>query len=175
MTKNVEKLAYAVLEKAEIRRPPIPVEALVEQLGVKLSFQPYDGDVSGMLFRDSRRKIIGVNSIHAPTRQRFTIAHEIGHLLLHEGREIIVDKLVRVNLRDRRSSLATDAEEIEANGFAATLLMPEPMLKAEVERRLSRRLPISEDRLIEELAETFKVSQQAMEYRLTNLGIRTPR
>ena len=62
-------------------------------------------------------------------RQRFTIAHELGHRALHPGRELILDVPVRVNLRDKTSSMASDIEEIEANAFAATLLMPEQMIR----------------------------------------------
>jgi Zn-dependent peptidase ImmA (M78 family) len=57
--------------------------------------------------------------------QRFTIAHELGHLLLHDGIEVRVDKHFRVNLRSSESSKAEDVEEI---AFAAELLMPRDFL-----------------------------------------------
>jgi Zn-dependent peptidase ImmA (M78 family) len=171
----VEKKARQLLETAAIKDLPVPVEELAKQLGAQLTHEPFDGNISGMLYREGDRVVIGVNSAHAYTRQRFTVAHEIGHLRLHPGRPIIVDKLVRVNLRDRKSSLATDKEEIEANGFAAALLMPSHLVVREVQRRAARgRSLVSDEWLIEELARSFKVSSQAMEYRLANLGLRVP-
>jgi Zn-dependent peptidase ImmA (M78 family) len=56
--------------------------------------------VSGILFRDGEHHVIGVNSAHPLARQRFTIAHELGHRALHPGRELILDVPVRVNLMD---------------------------------------------------------------------------
>ena len=121
-----------------ISQYPIPVERVAEHLGAALRFEPFDGDISGMLFRDDQRVIIGVNSLDGVTRQRFTISHEIGHLMLHNGRPMFVEKHVQVNLRDSVSSTATNREEIEANRFAAELLMPAGMVKHEASRRLGK-------------------------------------
>lgn len=77
---------------------------------------------------------------------------------------------MRVNLRDKTSSMATDIEEIEANAFAAALLMPEKMI-----RDLINRLPASKRREPDDtataLADVFKVSTSAMNFRLINLGL----
>jgi Zn-dependent peptidase ImmA (M78 family) len=172
-----ELKARQLLERLGIRRPPIPVEEVAQKLGTRLSYEPLKGNVSGLLYRQGESKTIGVNSAHAYTRQRFTIAHEIGHLLLHPGRPMIVDKMVRVrvNLRDKTSGLATDKEEIEANAFAAELLMPARLVSAELMRRAGRRALDSDEWLVDELAGAFQVSSQAMEYRLNNLGLRVPR
>ena len=117
------------------------------------------------------KAIIGINSAHPNTRQRFSIAHEIGHLILHK-KNLFVDKVVRLDFRDSRSSLAIDKEEIEANVFAAELLMPRDFIEREIRRIMSKRKsPPLKERLIEELRNAFEVSLQAMEYRLINLGI----
>lgn len=131
-----------------------------------------DPEVSGLLYRRPNNTVIAVNRDHADTRRRFTIAHELGHLRLHEGRPLIVDHVVRVriNARDHRSSLATDREEIEANRFAAALLMPPDFVEAQVQRIIKRGL--GENATIDALARKFGVSSQAMEIRLTNLGMR---
>jgi len=170
----IEKKARQLLKSAGITDLPVPVEELAKQLGAQLTHEPFEGNISGMLYREGDRVVIGVNSAHSYTRQRFTVGHEIGHLRLHPGRPIIVDKLVRVNLRDRKSSLATDKEEIEANGFAAALLMPSDLVQREVQRRAARRPLVSDDWLIAEMARAFRVSPQAMEYRMANLGLRVP-
>ena len=170
MRKSVEA-ARKLLTELKIKALPIPVEEIAEKLGAKLSFEPLEGELSGMLFRNDERTVIGVNSSHAHTRQRFTIAHEIGHLRLHKG-ELYVDE-ARINLRDGDSSLAIKPEEVEANAFAAELLMPENFVRDEISV-LAKRLRGSPEDLIEKLAKIFDVSSKAMEYRLNNLGLLTP-
>lgn len=167
-----EEAARQLLLEHNILRAPVPVDRLARALGARLSFEPSeDNDVSGMLFRDGTRTIIGVNAGHASTRQRFTIAHEIGHLLLHPGRPIILDKLVRVNRRDSVSALASDRQEIEANQFAASLLMPRDLVASEKDRLMNKQAGITENDLVRDLATRFNVSSEAMGHRLTNLGV----
>src|SRR5712664_3503178 len=125
---RAELLAKRLINDHGIKRPPVPVEELASRLGAQISYSPFDGDLSGMVFRDEAKIIIGVNSLHHPNRQRFTIAHEIGHMLLHKGQEVHVDRAYRVSLRNDLSSKAVSPEEMEANAFAAALLMPEGML-----------------------------------------------
>jgi Zn-dependent peptidase ImmA (M78 family) len=96
----------------------------------------------------------------------------LGHLRLHPGRPLILDASARVNFRDRTASLATDREEIEANAFAAALLMPERLVLESVERVLGTKQHTPE-RLVRLLADDFQVSEAAMGYRLINLGITT--
>lgn len=166
-----EKRARALLKKESITTPPIPVDELAKKLGARLVFEPFEGQLSGMLFRDGGSIVIGVNSADAYTRQRFTIAHEIGHLLLHKEQSVFVDKPVR---RDAVSSMGTERQEIGANRFAAELLMPRSLVIKEVQKRLKSKKEWTPERLISDLARTFKVSPQAMEYRLINLGMAIP-
>lgn len=172
---TVESRAAALLKEHSIAAPPVPVEQLARSLGARLSFEPFDDDMSGMLYRDGDRAIIGINSAHAQTQQRFSIAHEIGHLLLHEGRPMFVDKSVRVNWRNADAALGEISEEVDANTFAASLLMPTALVKAAITRIVRQNDRIDTETLIRELADRFRVSQQAMEYRLVNVGIAVPR
>lgn len=167
---GAEAKARTVLQEMAVSQYPVPVETIAERLGATLRFEPFEGDISGMLFRDEKRTIIGVNALDGVARQRFTISHEIGHLLLHEGRPMFVEKQIHVNLRSAVSSTATNTEEIEANRFAAELLMPSGMVRREASRRLAKNHSVSRDSLVDEMADAFKVSRQAMEIRLTNLG-----
>ncbi|MGW9205713.1 ImmA/IrrE family metallo-endopeptidase [Embleya sp. NPDC055664] len=147
--------------------PPVDPWVLAGKLDVLVVAQKMDDEVSGMLLRRDEEKVIGVNEGHAEVRQRFTVAHELGHLLLHAGRPLILDTGTRVNLRDSVSSMATDREEIEANRFAAALLAPEVMVRREARKvRFS-----SADELVRRLSERFGMSTTAMNYRLMNLGI----
>ena len=152
-----------LLDRHGVSGPCVPVQAIARGEGLDVK-QGDLGQVSGMLVRGTAGATIGVNSKHAPTRRRFTIAHELGHFLLHEGLLSHVDKDFRVNYRDDESSLATNIEEIEANTFAASLLMPEPFLQA-----LNAEDAVDDDSRVAELAAEFDVSRHAMSLRLINL------
>jgi Zn-dependent peptidase ImmA (M78 family) len=166
---KAEREAQRLLAEFDISHPPIPVERIAKTLGASLIFEPFEGNVSAMLFRDEGRTVIGVNAKQSPARQRFSIAHELGHLLLHPGRPVILDHVVRVNFRDDESRLATNREEIAANAFAAELLMPEALVVKEVRSRLGL-VNTSDARLISSLAQIFDVSKEAMGFRLVNLA-----
>lgn len=170
---KAEKKATALLAELNITSPPVLVDAIAKKKGAILVFEPFEGedDISGILYREEKHTIIGINSMHSKTRRRFSIAHELGHLVLHH-KQLFVDKLVRIDFRDKSSTLAIDPEEIEANAFAAELLMPRDLISKEISRKLSKRSsPPKKENLVNNLASIFKVSPQAMEYRLNNLGI----
>jgi Zn-dependent peptidase ImmA (M78 family) len=81
-------------------------------------------------------KKINDNSTHAPVRQRFTIAHEIGHYAMHVKKSmdspLFIDRLVA--FRDDESSAGSDWEEVEANTFAVALLMLARLVREEIEK-----------------------------------------
>jgi Zn-dependent peptidase ImmA (M78 family) len=170
-----EAEARRLLEKYRILEPPVPVEHIARGEGAQIARHHFEGWESGFVLRDNGCTIIGVNTRTSPRRQRFTIAHEIGHLLLHEGKPLIVDHSVRVDWRDEVSAMATDSQEIMANAFAAALLMPAELIFSHLKQYVANiaqtdRL-LSRDDLITQLARTFDVSTEAMGYRLINLGI----
>jgi Zn-dependent peptidase ImmA (M78 family) len=177
---RIEETATRVLRKCKVSTTPVNILRVAQSLGAKVAFEPFGEELSGMLVRKEDQVIIGVNSRHPNTRQRFTIAHELGHWQLgHEG-ELFLDKTLRsksvsVKKRDQRAAAGSDREEIQANAFAAAILMPEQMLIAAVEKRLQGDDEYEIDRLVGELANEFEVSSQAMEHRLTNLGMMIPR
>ncbi len=165
-----ERRAIAVLEDSGVAELPVPVEQIARGLGAQITYESFDGEISGMLYRDHGTTVIGVNSRHAATRQRFTVAHEIGHLLMHRGQAVFIDRFVRVNWRDGQSN----REEAQANAFAAELLMPRAFVQEEIERALSRRRVVTPQGLAGVLAKRFEVSAAAMQYRLINLEILDP-
>jgi Zn-dependent peptidase ImmA (M78 family) len=167
---TAEARAGELLDELGINKIPVPIEDLIDALGVQLVRSRMGPDVSGMTFREGQKIIIGLNSAHHPRRQRFTAAHEIGHIRLHKGRPVIVDSSIRVDFRDPVSSMATDAEEIEANAFAAALLMPRHEVVNRAESLIASGTR-SRERLVAELAKAFDVSPEAMGYRLINLGV----
>lgn len=174
MPPSPEREARKLLTKYAVTSAPVPVDQIAVREGAQIARLHFDGPESGFILRDGKRTIIGVNTRTSMRRQRFTIAHEIGHSVLHEGK-LIVDHAVRVNWRDEVSSQATDRQEIAANAFAAELLMPSDLvfnhLADYAESVRSNNESIARDELIAQLARTFNVSIEAMGYRLINLGI----
>jgi Zn-dependent peptidase ImmA (M78 family) len=167
----VRKAASDLLARCSITAPPVDVEVIADHLQVKLLHELGPSDVSGFLTVKGGRAAIGVNSEHSETRQRFTIAHELGHLVLH--REAFekphVDKFETI-FRDSQSSSGEDRLEVEANLFAAELLMPETLLSESV-RRQSRPFDIVEDADLKTLAAEYGVSPQALLIRLGSLKL----
>jgi len=165
---KIETQARKLLTDLGIDKPPVPVDVIATKLGAHLTYSPLDGDISGMVFRDNGEVIIGINSLHHPNRQRFSIAHEIAHVVLHKGMEVHVDRTFRVNMRNDVSSRAIDPEEIEANRFAAELLMPEHMLVNDLR---GQEIDLENEAGLKRLAERYRVSLQALTIRLTKLGL----
>ena len=162
--RQIELHARRLLNVVRIDKPPVPVKRVAKHLGIKIDESDLGRDCSGVLVRQGDRAVIGVNRLDHPNRRRFTIAHEIGHYLLHE-RETYVDTGYRVNFRDLDSGSGTKSEEIEANRFAAALLMPEPMVKRAFDD-FAFDLADTRDDDLRALAKLFGVSTQAMAYRL---------
>jgi Zn-dependent peptidase ImmA (M78 family) len=77
---NLQTQVQDLLTKAGIHSLPVPVDKIAKCLGAEVRFSPLDDELSGMIYINEGTPIIGVNSLHHPNRQRFTIAHEIGHL-----------------------------------------------------------------------------------------------
>ena len=168
---QIEIRVNRLLKRQNVNAPPVPIEKLAKKLGAVIRSEPYDGEVSGALYLGGDVPVIGINALDVPVRQRFTIAHEVGHLLLHRDslhvhvdRHYISELVIR---RDKVSTEATDRMEIEANRFAASLLMPGRFLRVDVKRV---GVPVNAQ-AIEVLAKRYKVSQQAIIFRLMNLGV----
>src|SRR5579872_1881164 len=113
---SAQKKAIEFLKQSKIKRPPVFVEDLAAQIKAEIRLEPFAGDLHGMVHRNSDgTAIIGVNSLDAHVRRRFTIAHEIAHLVLHAEETLHIDELFPMGLhRDTRSSLGTDRIEVEA-------------------------------------------------------------
>ena len=145
--------------------PPLPMDAVAHELGIQVKYSRLK-DVSGIIQRqDNGKYLIEVNSQDTDQQRRFTIAHEIGHYILHKD---IVDKTPMsrggngiTDDEHYRSSLGIDME-IEANQFAAELLMPADMIRDTIKEHKERGDKIT----IKTLADIFNVSYTAMRIRL---------
>lgn len=152
-----------------LQTPAVDVVRLTVDLGIDYNESDYGDTLSGCaIIRDGNR-LISVNSAHSEHRKRFTTAHEIGHILLHADQPISVDVKPITFLRDRSSSTGEAWREVEANYFAASVLMPRTALESEIS--LIRETSWDDDELIKQLVKTFNVSAQAIGIRLSSLGI----
>ncbi len=79
-----------------------------------------------------------------------------------------VDRKLSFYFRNSRSGQAVDGREIEANRFAAELLMPEHLLLPYLE---GKNVDLGDEKLLESIARAFDVSTQALSFRLINLGM----
>ena len=165
---EIERRARRLLAGAGIEGPPVDIEKVAQSLRIKIELSDLGEDCSGILVRKGERAVIGVNWNHHRNRQRFSIAHELAHYELHEG-DTYVDARYRVNFRDLESGSGTKTEEVQANAFAAALLMPASWMKPEFK---DRPFDLADDgKDLQALAEKFQVSTQAMAFRLANLRI----
>ena len=158
---TIESRAEEVLRKLNIKTLPVPVEDIAGKFQIRISRAP-NSEFSGMLLRKGGHALIGVNSSESPVRQRFTVAHELGHFFLHPEKDAFVD------YRDNKKGVMRTPREKHANMFAAALLMPRKVLLKDFKS-------IAGDGFSEEdvttLARRYEVSEDAMRFRLINLNI----
>ena len=162
-----------VLEECGINSRPIPLEQIAQHYGITQVQLSASGDIFGAIVRENGNVMIGVNPDQHPNRQRFTIAHELAHFFLHYadgmGHLEHVDTDFRVSWRNSISSQGVDWNEIEANRFAAALLMPEHMLRKDLDQ-----FQMLDRDAVQRLASMYKVSRLAMHFRLVNFGLLPP-
>jgi Zn-dependent peptidase ImmA (M78 family) len=139
---------------------PVKVSEVARSLGLEVKLATLDPRISGEIKKSSTSTagyVIRVNRHEVFERQRFTIAHEIAHYLLH--RDLIGDGIEDTILY--RSDLS-DRIEAEANRLAADLIMPDEMIRRHFNNLGGRK---NEATLIQ-MARDFKVSEAAMRIRL---------
>jgi Zn-dependent peptidase ImmA (M78 family) len=159
---QVERFTVELLEKSNISKPPVPVEKVAGAEGFRIIREYLDSNLSGFYVKRMGVPTIGVNVAHAPVRQRFTIAHELGHALLHANEHY--DREFR---RDPMSSNAVDPDEIDANAFAASLLMPADWVR----EKWAETTDLLDNQWLVRTARQFGVSTQSLMYRIENLNL----
>lgn len=174
--KKIHNIIIKLLNDSMEYLPYINVEKIAKRLNIQVRREDLK-DISGLIYRDGNQVIIGINERDSGNRQRFTIAHELGHFFLHTQNPLFIDKGIdqgsTIKLRNQVSSEAVSLEEIEANAFAAELLMPTQMVIDEL-KQLFKNIDTKNDDLdniISKMANRFEVSKQAMTIRLSNLGL----
>lgn len=145
------------------RNVPVDVEGLAFALGVPVHYSDLPDHISGMIEPHPLGGFqIFVNRKHPTTRQRFTIAHELGHYINHAnliGSGVGDDRAYRSADTGRyKNTVIGPKQETEANRFAATLLMPLETIHA-----IQLREGINDPSV---LAKRFEVSDHAMHIRM---------
>lgn len=171
--KHSEKEAQNLIKRHNIKTPPVAVIDIAKSLGINVIPYAFGDGVSGILVVENNKSTIGYSTSDSKARQRFTIAHELGHFVLRHStqtEQLFVDKNFLVKYRGLQKYSHTEIiHEQQANAFAAELLMPKSLIEVELSKK--DYMDLTESELIEELAKVFDVSVIAMSYRLTNLSI----
>lgn len=166
---HIEELAEKALKETNCYSVPVDVMKCAKEKGIEVKpIDTLEDGISGFFVTKGKNAHIGYNDSHSENRKRFTIAHELGHFMLHSKEEsLFVDKEERSLYRNMDSSSGEIQKEREANSFAAALLMPKSLLKKEIN---SCNLELIGS-ITKYLATKFKVSEDAMTFRLTNLQL----
>ncbi len=164
--------ARQVLISAGVRKAPVDVYKLARAYAV-VNEKEMPDSISGMLVpvaggSSKKHHVIVVNSKHADVRKRFTVAHELGHLLLHDYRAPHADTGFKIRFRANREYEGSISEEIEANQFAAEILMPAAIILERIQGLDIEYVSSDEENSdLDALAREFKVSKQALQIRLS--------
>lgn len=148
-----------------INQIPVDVYAIAKNENITIIKSSFDNaHISALLVFKDGKYYIGVNESHPDTRQRFSIAHELGHYFIHRKMFHLDAEPVEgyIMYRDENSETGTDPKEREANEFAANLLMPEGIFRLEAGKEFAS---------YETLAQKFNVSKIAITIRCNKLGI----
>jgi Zn-dependent peptidase ImmA (M78 family) len=151
----IRREAEKLLQASGTLRAPVSLRDVVSVLNLSLvekAHEPFAAEAALTTVGDGRA--IELNGPVSERRRRFTIAHEIGHFVLHPGRV--------APERGGPTNVASGRQEREADAFAAELLMPE---------HLVRQATLEEGADPRRLADRFEVSEQAMTIRLQRLGL----
>ena len=149
--KSAKNIAKKILSETGLKTPPILLGKIVAHLKPTYGLEVYAVEdfgeaLSGIRVTEGEMSTIGYNQKHSIHRKRFTVAHEIGHVVMGHP-----------NITTFTNLKSTDPCETEANQFAAELLMPFLMLKNDIKNGI---------RTPQLLADRYNVSEEAMWWRV---------
>jgi len=150
--------ATKVLEENYVIEPPVDVRAIAGNYGIDIKETVFPEKFSRVLGfitpnKDRETATMVINENDSEESKLFTIAHELGHWLLHKE-EILKDPDKTVLLRTSLGDESKDDLEKEADAFAAELLVPMTFMEK-----------IGKDESVEEIAKRFGVSKEVIGYR----------
>lgn len=141
---------------------PVRLSELAKAFGIPVKAATLAPGISGEIRPGANGFVIRINRHDPAKRQRFSVAHELAHFLLHAdqiGTGISDDVLYRSSLSDRR--------EAQANRLAADILMPDDLVRQQVEAAHEKGV----GDLVLFLAEEFAVSEAAIRIKLDQIGV----
>lgn len=140
---------------------PVKLGSMAKELGIVVKRSPtLPRNVSGQITRlPTGVYEIKINRFESMPRQRFTLAHELAHFLLHRSE---IDRLGEIQDNVLYRSGASETIEYEANRLAAQIIMPDEAI-SERQKAIGNNL---DESIIDQLAEEFGVSKAAMEIRM---------
>ncbi|MCW2534268.1 MAG: transcriptional regulator, partial [Blastococcus sp.] len=160
------RLAFDLRQELQLGAAPITElpELIEEVTGVDVATRPLPG-ISGMCLDDPGRdtRLLVVNSDEPAERQRFTLAHELGHLLFGDGAH--VDDL---DGEDRES-------ETRCHEFARNLLLPPEGVTGWLKRNTGATSGPVDEQIVSRLARYFGVSSEVVKIQLERMGLRPDR
>lgn len=165
--KFIRDKAREILNEFEVQGPPVPIREIVEGHALKVEeFMGPDNEDGALI---PQRRCIRLNTRKPQTRQRFTLAHELGHWVLYHQPRVTEEHRELDGIRDNREDFEVSLDsmrphkvrEREANIFAAELLMPASWLKADWKKTKD----------MGQLTKKYQVSEQALWIRAEEVGI----
>lgn len=153
------------------------LEKALENQGIDIRYFADNSGLSGFLVWDATQSmpVISINALDSETRQRFSMAHELGHLIIgfrwlpvpYSDNNNLFDENKVLNVTRYRGATDLTAletlEETKVNEFAAAFLLPDSQLK----RAINKNTKITNE-LVQKLANKYGVSEQATRIRVGN-------
>lgn len=155
---------HRVIVERHMAEIPVKLGAMAHELGLLVKLSTMKPGESGMIAKVDDNYMIRINRHETRERQRYTLAHEIAHFLLH--RDVIDQSVAGIVDNVLYRSGAPEKMEYEANRLAADLVMPKTLVATKVK---SLGALVSEE-VIDHMANTFQVSKVAMEIRLSTIA-----
>ena len=155
-----DRLSETIDKLPKLSSFPVDIKKLIKKFNINIIEEDMEYGMSGYIEKRADGWKIGINKYDSLTRQRFTLAHELGHYILHRDKIIGEKHEDYILLRDNEYT----PMEREANEFAAGLLMPEKQFRKCIQEGITK---------VKDLAEKFNVSVNAIKYRAYKLGYKS--
>ncbi|MEU9465346.1 XRE family transcriptional regulator [Streptomyces avermitilis] len=139
------------------------ITACTQTFGVDVAVTRLPDTVDGLTWQTDTFRLVLIGPTETWTRQRFTLAHELGHILARDAQELVVESHVAPGRQK-------DLTEVRANVFASNLLMPAPEVRDKF-RQVADQQGRLTDEAFSELVVAFKVSPSALSARLSQLQL----
>ena len=158
---QIERITIDLLNRHNYIDDMVDIANIVRQQNYNVFIDDLDNNISGYVDHENREVVLNKNE--TPERRRFTLAHELGHIILNSNNRI----QHRDNILNNQLDIyANDDKEVEANYFAGCILMPRNVFIREFNS-----IKGDIDYKIQKLAYYFGVSKLAVNVRANVLNL----